>query len=125
FRPRSEAGAVTKPTDRSHSTADDRTVVCDERPSQCAPTLPAFPESADHCQQRLPVSERALSKKFRIDSVIGAGGVGVVVAAHHIALDKRVAIKLMRPELRCRRELVRRFVREARAAARLSSRHVT
>src|SRR5262245_49455089 len=49
---------------------------------------------------------------------------GVVVAAQHLALDKRVAIKLMRPELRVRRDLVRRFLREARAAARLSSRHV-
>ena len=67
----------------------------------------------------------ALSSKFRIDAVIGTGGMGVVVAAHHLALDKRVAIKLMRPELRGRGELVRRFLREAQAAARLSSRHVT
>jgi serine/threonine-protein kinase len=56
--------------------------------------------------------------------VIGTGGMGVVVAAHHLGLDTRVAIKLMRPELRARREFVRRFVREARAAARLNSRHV-
>jgi serine/threonine-protein kinase len=50
---------------------------------------------------------------------------GVVVAAHHLALDARVAIKLMRPELRARNDLVRRFLREARAAARLHSPHVT
>jgi serine/threonine-protein kinase len=50
---------------------------------------------------------------------------GVVVAAHHLALDKRVAIKLMRPELRVRKDLVRRFLREARAAARLTSPHAT
>jgi serine/threonine-protein kinase len=49
---------------------------------------------------------------------------GVVVVAHHLALDKRVAIKLMRPELRVDRDLVRRFLREARAAARLNSRHI-
>jgi serine/threonine protein kinase len=126
---------VTSSSDRSRSTAEERTVVCDTPPLQCAPTLPAMPGSAKHCQIRLPVSERwnplarissdVISKKFRIDSVIGAGGMGVVVAAHHIALDKRVAIKLMRPELRSRRELVRRFLREAQAAARLSSRHVT
>jgi serine/threonine-protein kinase len=36
-----------------------------------------------------------------------------------------VAIKLMRPELRMRRDLVRRFLREARAAARLRSPHIT
>jgi serine/threonine-protein kinase len=49
---------------------------------------------------------------------------GVVVAAHHLGLDRPVAIKLMRPELRARPMFVRRFVREARAAARLHSRHV-
>jgi eukaryotic-like serine/threonine-protein kinase len=49
---------------------------------------------------------------------------GVVVAAQHLALDKRVAIKLMRPELRVRRDLVRRFLREARATARLNSPHI-
>jgi serine/threonine-protein kinase len=50
---------------------------------------------------------------------------GIVVAAHHLALDRRVALKLMRPELRVRKDLVRRFLREARAAARLTSPHVT
>lgn len=47
-----------------------------------------------------------------------------MVAAHHLGLDRPVAIKLMRPELRTRKEFVRRFVREARAAARLNSPHV-
>jgi eukaryotic-like serine/threonine-protein kinase len=46
---------------------------------------------------------------------------GIVIAAHHLALDTRVAIKLMLPELRARKELLGRFLREARAAARLTS----
>jgi serine/threonine-protein kinase len=65
-----------------------------------------------------------LSRRFRIERVLGTGAMGLVVAAHHLALDTRVAIKLMLPELRAREPLVRRFLREARAAARLSSRHV-
>jgi eukaryotic-like serine/threonine-protein kinase len=73
--------------------------------------------------QSLPAD--AFSSKFRIERVIGSGGMGVVVAAQHLALAKRVAIKLMRPELRSRRDLVHRFLREARVAARLSSRHMT
>jgi serine/threonine-protein kinase len=50
---------------------------------------------------------------------------GIVLSAHHIALDTRVAIKLMLPELRLRKDLVGRFVREARATARLHSPHIT
>lgn len=99
-------------------------------PSRCVPTLPSLPESAgvSHIGWQIAdvqnVSAGAFSTKFRIDGVIGAGGMGVVVVAQHLALDKRVAIKLMRPELRFRRDLVRRFLREARAAARLNSPYI-
>lgn len=64
-----------------------------------------------------------LSHRFRIERIIGTGAMGIVVAAHHLALDTRVAIKLMLPELRERESLVARFLREARAAARLTSQH--
>jgi serine/threonine-protein kinase len=101
------------------------------REGRCAPTLPVLPGSIGAIAVRSQVADSpsaapdTLSRKFRIDGVLGAGGMGVVVVAQHLALDKRVAIKLMRPELRVRRDLVRRFLREARAAARLNSRHVT
>jgi serine/threonine protein kinase len=105
------------------------------RLSRCPPTLPALHRSSMAAADRSPATVDhtsgpggqggALSKKFRIDGIIGTGGMGIVVAAHHLALDIRVAIKLMRPDLRVRAELVRRFLREARAAARLRSRHGT
>ena len=67
-----------------------------------------------------------LAGKFRIEGVIGVGGMGLVVAAHHLALDQRVALKLMLPELLAARpDLAQRFLREARTAARLRSEHVT
>jgi serine/threonine-protein kinase len=50
---------------------------------------------------------------------------GVAVAAHHLALDERVAIKLLLPELAGDREAVERFFREGRAAAKIRSEHVT
>ena len=37
--------------------------------------------------------------KYRIDRELGEGGMGVVVAAHHVKLDQRVAIKFLKPEL--------------------------
>jgi serine/threonine-protein kinase len=66
-----------------------------------------------------------LEDKYRIDSVIGEGGMGVVVAALHVQLQRRVAIKFLLPEMLRSTEVVARFQREARAAAMLESEHVT
>lgn len=49
---------------------------------------------------------------------------GVVLAVRHIALDTRMALKVMRPEVAAEPEAARRFLREARAAARIESEHV-
>ncbi len=65
-----------------------------------------------------------LADKYRIERVLGRGGMGVVAAAYHIQLEQRVAIKLMLPEAMTSPDAVSRFVREARAAARISSEHV-
>jgi serine/threonine protein kinase/WD40 repeat protein len=65
-----------------------------------------------------------IGDRFRIDQILGAGGMGVVVAATHVELGNRVAIKWMRAELLHDSALVERFVREARAVARLRTEHV-
>jgi len=65
-----------------------------------------------------------LAGKYRIDKVLGIGGMGVVVAAHHIQLDDRVAIKFLLPEALANRETVARFAREAQAAVKIKSEHV-
>jgi len=65
-----------------------------------------------------------LAGKYRIDKVLGEGGMGVVVAAHHIDLDEKVAIKFLLPEALHNREAVARFAREARAAVKIKSEHV-
>ena len=62
--------------------------------------------------------------KYRVEHVVGQGGMGVVVAARHEQLDDRVAIKLMLPAVASNPEAVGRFVREARAAAKIKSEHV-
>lgn len=65
-----------------------------------------------------------LAGKFRIEQVLGRGGMGVVVAATHIQLEERVAIKFLLPEALKNAEAVRRFEREARAAVKIKSEHV-
>lgn len=65
-----------------------------------------------------------LAGKYRIERVLGAGGMGVVVAARHIHLDEHVAIKFLLPEAARNPEAVSRFTREARAAIKIKSHHV-
>ncbi|MEO8797235.1 MAG: protein kinase [Polyangiaceae bacterium] len=62
--------------------------------------------------------------KYRVERLIGVGGMGMVVEATHFGLDRRVAIKFMRHETRDVPEATTRFFREARAVASLSSDHV-
>jgi eukaryotic-like serine/threonine-protein kinase len=65
-----------------------------------------------------------LASKYRIEKVIGAGGMGVVVSATHVHLGQRVAIKFLLPHAVEDEQTVLRFAREARALARLESEHV-
>jgi serine/threonine-protein kinase len=65
-----------------------------------------------------------LGGKYRIERVLGRGGMGVVVLAHHEELDQRVAIKVLTGEIADNPEAVARFLREARSSAKLQSDHV-
>jgi serine/threonine protein kinase len=62
--------------------------------------------------------------KYRVDSIIGRGGMALVVKAQHMGLDEQVAIKLLRDDVAIADEMVKRFVREAQAAARLKGEHI-
>lgn len=66
---------------------------------------------------------QVLAGKYRVDRVLGAGGMGIVVAAMHLQLDQMVALKFIRREALGNAEVVSRFEREARAAVRLKSEH--
>jgi len=65
-----------------------------------------------------------LAGKYRVERVLGIGGMGVVVKARHVELDHPVALKFLLPDLIANTEAVARFGREARAAARIMSEHV-
>lgn len=73
----------------------------------------------------LPVTVgQIVAEKYQVDSVIGQGGMGVVVSAHHIDLDQKVAIKFLLADVVQHTDAAERFRREARAAARIQSDHV-
>jgi len=62
--------------------------------------------------------------KYRVDRVLGIGGMGVVVAATNVSLGQPVAIKFMLPAALKDMESVERFLLEGRSAAQLKSEHV-
>ncbi len=63
--------------------------------------------------------------KYRIEAIIGRGGMGYVASARHLDLDEMVAIKVLRGDAVDNQDARSRFVREAQAAAKLKSEHVT
>ncbi|MGK3993158.1 serine/threonine-protein kinase [Sorangium sp. So ce1024] len=67
---------------------------------------------------------QVIAGKYRVERVLGAGGMGVVVAATHLQLEERVAIKLLLPSAARSTTMAERFVREARAAVKVKSEHV-
>ncbi len=62
--------------------------------------------------------------RYEVERILGAGGMGVVVAARHKQLGELVAIKLLPPEAALEGEAVARLLREARATVSIKSEHV-
>jgi eukaryotic-like serine/threonine-protein kinase len=62
--------------------------------------------------------------KYLVERVLGEGGMGVVVAARHLQLGERVAIKFLLPHALDQRNVVARFLREGSTVARLRSEYV-
>ena len=65
-----------------------------------------------------------IADKYEVVGVLGAGGVAYVIAALHLELGEKVALKFLRPESLDHEDVVARFAREARAVARIKSEHV-
>ncbi len=70
------------------------------------------------------LSGRTVAGRYRVVGVVGQGGIGKVYEAEQVGLDRTVAVKVIRPERRDDEVTIRRFLREARAAGRISSPHV-
>jgi hypothetical protein len=64
-----------------------------------------------------------LDGRYRLDAVLGEGGMGAVFRATHLAMDRKVAVKLLKPHLTSDEGALQRFAREARATFKVDSPH--
>ncbi len=71
-----------------------------------------------------PRAGELIAGKYLVERQLGAGGMGVVLSARHVDLGEQFAIKVVSPAFAKHPEAVGRFMREARAAARIKSEHV-
>jgi serine/threonine-protein kinase len=78
----------------------------------------------EHDLSGLPRPGETFDGKYRIEKVLGVGGMGAVLSAIHLRLEERVALKLLLPQWAQDQELVRRFVREGQASIKIRSEHV-
>ena len=79
----------------------------------------AMPAAGDSGSLRLPTQGNVVAG-YRLETELGRGGMGVVYEAAHNETGRRVALKLLSPELAGNTETMERFLREAKLAAALS-----
>ena len=71
-----------------------------------------------------PSLNKVIAGRYRLESRIGEGGMGIVYRARHVLIDRVVAVKLIRPDLRGETHLRAWMLREARAANRVDHAHI-
>jgi len=79
---------------------------------------PADPGTED------PLLGRVLSERYRILRKLGEGGMGVVYLAEHVVIEKKLALKVLFPDLTRRADLIQRFMQEAKSASRIGHENV-
>jgi serine/threonine-protein kinase len=92
-------------------------MVCGEGASRC-------PADGSELVQGDPLLGQILGDRYRILERIGTGGMGTVYRAEHVILRKRLAIKVLRPELSMDEGLVQRFQQEAIAASQVGQENI-
>ena len=104
-------------------TRDEAQALTLSQPRETFPTSGLQPLSQEPLQIPFAVGD-VIADKYEVVGLLGSGGMGYVISARHTELGEMVALKFLRPEALVHAELVERFAREARAAAKIRSEHV-
>ncbi len=100
--------------------SDERFVGMDSDAPDRQPELPAELEPvSEPAESEGLAQDTVIAGRYRIETLIGEGGMGAVYKAEHIQLQKPVALKVLHREMTAHSEVVQRFEREAIAAGRI------
>jgi serine/threonine-protein kinase len=108
---------------RPGRTVDEVEALTQSEAREAFPTSGLQPLSQEPVQIPFAVGD-VIANKYEVTGLLGSGGMGYVISARHTDLGEMVALKFLRPEALAHPELVERFAREARAAAKIRSEHV-
>lgn len=97
--------------------ADDSPELITYRP----PPLASLPPPSSHPDPYLGCT---IDNRYKVEALLGEGGMGMVYLCRHKIIDKRVALKILRADLARDREVTERFLIEARAASSIGSDHI-
>lgn len=78
----------------------------------------------DEATATIPAPGEVIAGKYQVEQTLGDGGMGVVLAARHLQLGRRVALKFLKAEATTQPFARQRFLREAQAASSIHSEHV-
>ena len=71
-----------------------------------------------------PLVGQTIDGRYLVEGVLGEGGMGVVYRARHTGIERKVALKVLRSEFANDREILERFVLEAKTASALGNPHI-